>query len=106
MLKETLPLYPQLPVNVRFANKTTLLPSGGGPDGNSPVMIQKGTGIGISVYHMHRQMSLYGEDANEFRPERWEGPELDKIGFGYLDFHGGPRVCLGSRSALRSVLAR
>ena len=98
VLKETLRLYPQLPINARSTNKTTLLPSGGGPDGRSPVLLPKGTGVGYSLYHMHRQKSLYGEDAEEFRPERWEGPELDNIGFGYLDFHGRPRTCLGSKS--------
>ncbi len=94
-------LYPQLPVNVRVALKTTLLPSGGGPDGHSPVLIRRGTGVGYSVYHMHRQKSLYGDDAAEFRPERWEGSELDKkIGWGFMPFHGGPRICLGSKQHL------
>lgn len=90
-------LYPQLPVNVRFARKTTLLPVGGGPDGESPVLIRRGAGVGYSVYHMHRRKSLYGEDADEFRPERWEGSDLEHIGWGFMPFHGGPRICLGSK---------
>jgi Cytochrome P450 len=50
------------------------------------------------VYHMHRQPSLYGADATEFRPERWQGGDLEKkVGFGFLAFHGGPRQCLGSK---------
>jgi cytochrome P450 len=89
-------LYPQLPVNIRIALKTTLLPRGGGPDGCSPVLIRRGTGVGFSTYHMHRLKSLYGEDATEFRPERWLGSELDNIGWGFMPFHGGPRICLGS----------
>ena len=49
---------------------------------------------------MHRRKDLYGEDAMEFRPERWEDGKLEKtIGYGYLPFHGGPRLCLGSESA-------
>lgn len=79
-----------------MALKTTILPSGGGPDGTAPVLIRKGTGIGYSVYHMHRQKHIYGEDANEFRPERWEGTELADVGWGFMPFHGGPRMCLGS----------
>jgi cytochrome P450 len=90
-------LYTQIPVNVREATKTTLLPRGAGPDGQSPILIRKGFGIGFSPYHMHRSKEIYGEDANEFRPERWEGPELKNIGFGFMPFHGGPRLCLGSR---------
>ena len=49
---------------------------------------------------MHRSKELYGEDANEFRPERWEGPELKNIGCGFMPFHGGPRICLGKDFAL------
>ncbi|KAL8942224.1 MAG: hypothetical protein Q9211_001491 [Gyalolechia sp. 1 TL-2023] len=49
---------------------------------------------------MHRRKSLYGEDADEFRPERWEGPELEHIGWGFMPFHGGPRICLGREFAL------
>ena len=90
-------LYPQLPINVRMAVRTTLIPSGGGPDRQSPVLIRKGTGVGYSVYHMHRLKELYGEDASEFRPERWENGKLDKIGWGFMPFHGGPRICLGSK---------
>ncbi|KAL8825522.1 MAG: hypothetical protein Q9170_007757 [Blastenia crenularia] len=97
ILNETLRLYPQLPINVRFALKTTVLPTGGGPDGASPVLIPRGAGLGYSVYHMHRSKGLYGEDANEFRPERWEGSELEHISWGFMPFHGGPRICLGSK---------
>lgn len=49
---------------------------------------------------MHRSKEIYGEDANEFRPERWKGPELKNIGFGFMPFHGGPRLCLGSKIQL------
>jgi cytochrome P450 len=51
---------------------------------------------------MHRLPELYGEDAEEFRPERWEEdlPLLrnqNDAQWGYLPFNGGPRVCLGSK---------
>ena len=52
-LVTALRLYPQPTVNMRVANKTTLLPSGGGPSGTSPVLIPKGTAVGYSIYHMH-----------------------------------------------------
>lgn len=101
--EEALRLYPQLPVNVRFAARTTLLPQGGGPDGASPVLLRKGTGVGWSTYHMHRLESLYGPDARVYRPDRWEDGKLIRkvgLGTGFLDFHGGPRVCLGSKLIL------
>ncbi|KAF4634249.1 hypothetical protein G7Y89_g3854 [Cudoniella acicularis] len=105
VINETHRLYPQLPVNARIALKTTLLPSGSGPDGKSPVLIPKGTGCAWSTYHMHRMASLYGHNANEFVPERWEDIDMErKVGFGFLPFHGGPKVCLGKDFALSEAL--
>jgi cytochrome P450 len=49
---------------------------------------------------MHRRKDIYGPDALEFRPERWEGDQLRDVGWGYLPFNGGPRVCLGQDFAL------
>ena len=35
-------------------------------------------------------------NGGSFRPERWEDGSLqDRIGWGYLPFNGGPRICLG-----------
>lgn len=46
---------------------------------------------------MHRQKDIYGKDALEFRPERWQGSELADIGWAYLPFHGGSGLYLGSK---------
>ncbi|KAL8985942.1 MAG: hypothetical protein Q9177_004294 [Variospora cf. flavescens] len=100
ILNETLRLYPPIPINVRFANKTTWLPRGGGPDGKSPILVPKGVGLGFVPYYMHRRKDIYGEDAMDYRPARWEGPELANIGWAYMPFHGGPRLCLGKDFAL------
>ncbi|EUC50116.1 hypothetical protein COCMIDRAFT_1291 [Bipolaris oryzae ATCC 44560] len=101
VLKEVLRLYPSVPVNSRAALKTTTLPVGGGPDGKSPILVRKGEAVGYCVYAMHRRKDIYGEDALEFRPERWEdGQLLRDVGYGYLPFNGGPRVCLGQEFAL------
>ncbi|KAL4874840.1 cytochrome P450 [Aspergillus karnatakaensis] len=100
VLNETNRLYTQIPVNVRLARETTYLPRGGGSDGESPLVIPKGTGVGFSTYLMHRSKDIYGEDANEFVPERWADPAVKKKGFAFLPFHGGPRICLGKDFAL------
>lgn len=47
--------------------------------------------------------SIYGDDAYEFRPERWETGELSDIGWAYFPFSGGPRQCLGEDFALMEV---
>lgn len=87
-LNETLRLFPTVPGNSRRSTVDTTLPRGGGPDGLSPVFIPKGTEVNYSVYVMHRSKELWGPDANEFVPERWQGR---KPGFEYLPFNGGPR---------------
>lgn len=99
VIKEVLRLYPSVPVNSREAIRLTTLPVGGGPDGKSPIVVRPGEGVGYCVYAMHRRKDLYGEDADEFRPERWEGGALRDVGWGYLPFNGGPRLCLGRKSA-------
>jgi cytochrome P450 len=61
-----------VPVNSRTAITDTVLPLGGGPDGKSPIFIKSGTQVNYQVWAMHRRKDLYGEDAEEFKPERWE----------------------------------
>lgn len=96
-------LFPSVPVNTRTAVKTTILPTGGGPDGLSPVLIRRGENVAYLIYAMHRRKDLYGDDAEEFKPERWEDQSLPLYTdattstWGYLPFNGGPRVCLGSK---------
>ena len=53
--------------------------------------------VAYSVYHMQRREDLYGPEPLAFRPGRWETSELSGIGWGYLPFNGGPRLCLGSK---------
>ncbi|APA14179.1 hypothetical protein sscle_12g089490 [Sclerotinia sclerotiorum 1980 UF-70] len=99
-LNEALRLYPPVPHDVREASKDTTLPFGGGKDGNSKVFVPKGTVIEYSVYVMHRRKEIWGDDADEFRPERWEGK---KVGWEFLPFNGGARVCIGQQFALNEA---
>lgn len=45
-------------------------PTGGGPKGVSPVFVPAGTKIEFHVSALHRSKDIWGEDAEDFRPER------------------------------------
>lgn len=90
-LNESLRLHPVVPGNSRLAIRDTVLPIGGGPKQNAPVFVQKGTIIVYNPYAMHRRKDFFGDDADEFKPERWE---LLRPGWEYLPFNGGPRICM------------
>ena len=97
LLNESLRLMPVVPGNSRQAIRDTVLPLGGGEDGKSPVLIKKGQVVAYSPWSMHRRVDYYGEDALEFKPERWESL---RPGWEYLPFNGGPRICIGQQYAL------
>ena len=54
-----------------------------------------------SFYSLHKRKDLFGEDADIFRPERWES--MRPAHWSYLPFGGGPRICPGQQLALTEV---
>ncbi|KAL7932506.1 cytochrome P450 [Trichoderma chlorosporum] len=99
-VQESLRLHPVIPTNAREASKDTVLPYGGGKDGNSPLFIKKGNLVMYNIYAMHRDAQVFGPDPEEFVPERWDGL---RPGWGYLPFNGGPRICIGQKFALLEI---
>jgi cytochrome P450 len=77
VISETLRLFPTVPINVRSAARDCTLPVGGGEDGSKPIPVRKGQTIGMIIFAMHRLKDVWGEDADEFKPERWENKKLD-----------------------------
>ncbi|MCJ1386707.1 hypothetical protein MMC17_009833 [Xylographa soralifera] len=91
VIDETFRLNPTVGQNARIALRDTVLPTGGGPSGSAPILVCKGDAVQFNFYALHRRPEIYGDDADKFRPERWE-----KLRVGhrdYLPFGGGPRVC-------------
>eukprot|EP00490_Sorites_sp_Unknown_P000333 CAMPEP_0114664908 /NCGR_PEP_ID=MMETSP0191-20121206/29702_1 /TAXON_ID=126664 /ORGANISM="Sorites sp." /LENGTH=530 /DNA_ID=CAMNT_0001908369 /DNA_START=36 /DNA_END=1628 /DNA_ORIENTATION=- len=55
--------------------------------------VPNGTPVIINAMGMHYSKALWGEDAFEFRPERWEHGAPHR--FAYIPFAVGPRACTG-----------
>ncbi|KAI0011489.1 cytochrome P450 [Xylariaceae sp. FL0662B] len=100
VIQETLRLFPAGPINVREAVRDTVLPIGGGPDGQGPVAVRKGARVQLGTYYTHRRKDLWGDDANEFRPERWRGRIR---GWDFTPFSGGPQICVGQGYSMTQV---
>lgn len=116
-MSETLRICPAVAFGSREAMSDTTLPRGGGSDGTAPVFVKKGTFIQWSQYTMGREPSVWGDDADEFKPERFLGrkngweylrrlrrPEDDPYRANIIAaFNGGPRFCIGQQVALTSA---
>lgn len=65
-----------------------------------------GTNVGINSWVAHRNMDVWGEDADEFRPERWiESTEeqLRDMNAMFMPFGMGSRTCLGKNVSLLEI---
>lgn len=98
VLYETLRLHPVFPVLHRTALQDTQLPTGGGSEQDLPIFVPKGTIVLMSYYALHRDSSVFGEDVEEFRPERWQS--IKPRSWEFMGFGGGSRACLGQQKAL------
>lgn len=96
-LNEAGRLFPVVPTNQRRSLQDTTLPLGGGPDGRSPLFVEKGTEILFPHHILHRRKDLWGDDADEFKPARWMNR---RFAWDFIPFSGGSRICLGQQFAL------
>ncbi|KAI9658188.1 MAG: hypothetical protein M1831_004035 [Alyxoria varia] len=97
LLNETLRLFPVFPQMNRVSLVDTILPLGGGSDGNSPIYVPAGTMFDTSTYVLHRSKSIWGPDAGDFDPDRWD--TFQPKAWEFLPFGGGPRGCAGRLKA-------
>ena len=89
----------------RSALADTVLSRGGGINGDQPLLIPKDAVIFIHMHAMHHDASYWGEDVEEFRPERWLdfGTVKQRRGWEYIPFLGGPRTCPAQAMVLASA---
>lgn len=57
-----------------------------------------GTVLSVPSYTMHHSKEIWGEDADEFRPERWDGVTARQKN-AFIPFSYGPRACVGRNVA-------
>ncbi|KUL85579.1 hypothetical protein ZTR_08046 [Talaromyces verruculosus] len=103
VINETLRVTPPVSNMTRIAIKDTTLPLGGGPDGYSPVFVPRGTVVASSFYALHHRKYIYGDDADTWRPERWEELKLSTLAWKFIPFGGGVHVCPGQNLAMNRV---
>ena len=61
--------------------------------------LPKGTIVGVNPWVVHRDESVFGEDVESFRPERWlEGVRSDMDRF-FFAFGSGARTCIGRQGS-------
>ncbi|KAL6882675.1 hypothetical protein ACP4OV_011365 [Aristida adscensionis] len=97
-LTETLRLYPAVPIDAKYCYSDDTLPDG--------YAIKKGDMVNYQPYPMGRMEFLWGDDAEEFRPERWlddDGVFVAENPFKFPAFQAGPRICLGKEFAYRQM---
>ncbi|KAF8834517.1 cytochrome P450 [Paxillus ammoniavirescens] len=115
VVKETLRLHPPLGETMRVATKDDVLPlekpfmdkRGVIHDG---IRVSKGTMIFISILLVNRSEELWGPDAHEFKPQRWDDlPEavsdIPGVWGHTLTFLGGPRACIAYRFGIVEMKA-
>ncbi|KAI9642719.1 hypothetical protein NHQ30_008450 [Ciborinia camelliae] len=83
----------------RTATRDTVLPTGGGPSGKSPIAVKKGTIVALNLWGIHHDQDIWGEDVNEFNPHRWLQPKKPSQ-WEFVPFLGGPRICPAQQQVL------
>ncbi|MEK5497332.1 bifunctional cytochrome P450/NADPH--P450 reductase [Bacillus sp. FSL M8-0077] len=94
VLNEALRLWPTAPTFSLYAKEDTVI------GGKYP--IKKNQSVNVLLPKLHRDQAVWGEDAEEFKPERFMHPE--KIPqHAYKPFGNGQRACIGMQFALHEA---
>lgn len=90
-MHEAMRLFPPVPFDMKECVADTLLPNG--------INVKAGQIVMYIMYAMGRDKSRWGEDAAEFKPERFLAGRR-RTAFEYPVFNAGPRTCLGQNMAI------
>lgn len=63
--------------------------------------LPEGTFASIPTLEIHTDQKLWGDDVLEFKPERFECENMEKVHpYAYIPFSQGPRICPGIKFAM------
>lgn len=96
VVMEALRLYPPVPLLYRKPVAQSVFEN---------EQVTRKTTFLVGVYSVNRDRGYWGDDADEFNPERWESPVLSTVDtkYMYMSFSQGPRSCIGKYFALASM---
>lgn len=72
------------------------------PEGGATILgefFPGGTTVSVPAYTVHRDTSVWGEDSEEYRPERWFERDPKLLQSSFIPFSYGPRSCVGRNLA-------
>lgn len=92
VIKETLRLFPPVPMVIRQAMEDNYIEG---------YYFPKGIEVNINIISLHRNPK-YWEDPLEFRPERFEDPN-NIYPYSFIPFIAGSRMCIGHKFALMEM---
>ncbi|KAF8894149.1 cytochrome P450 [Infundibulicybe gibba] len=114
--RETLRLIPPVHSSIRVATQNDEIPTsypvrdanGNIMEGKQTVAISKGSFVHVAVEAFNLDKGIWGEDAWEFNPDRWDNlPEgvadLPGLFSNTLTFSAGPRSCIGMRFSMIEI---
>ncbi|EPX83633.1 cytochrome P450 [Salipiger mucosus] len=91
VFRETLRLYPPVPMMVRETTR---------PERFRDRVLRRGSQVVLSPWHQHRHERLW-ENPDAFDPARWQTEAGRRCGReAYMPFSAGPRVCTGASFAM------
>ncbi|KZV69777.1 cytochrome P450 [Peniophora sp. CONT] len=114
-VREVMRLHAPVSSTLRVAMKDDLIPTDhewidvhGVKHSGVPVAV--GDTVFLPIEMLNTSTSIWGEDATDFRPERWEHPpnaaqSIPGVWGNSLSFLGGPRACIGFRFSLLEMKA-
>jgi cytochrome P450 len=95
VIKESMRLLPSVPIIGRQTSEDVEI---------GDKKIPKGITLLIHLFNLHRRKDIYGDDANQFNPDRFLPENAGKRhSFAFLPFSSGLRDCIGKVYAMLAI---